>query len=157
MTADTYGANYCATGFVHFLATRDLSAFNPNGYAPDTPDKKVVQEATRGGWEAWLDDALESEASPFDKHVVNTREALEKINDLKGPRMTVQQISGFLKKRLGEECDLGRVRMPNGNRVRCYAVREVEVFANNHEAAAKAYRKPIDFELMRAKVRIAAE
>ncbi len=145
------------SGFAHFLATRDLSHFNPHGRAPDTPDKRVVQEATRGGWEAWLDDALESEAAPFDKHVINTRDALERINELRGPRMTVQQISGFLKKRLGEECDLDRVRMPNGKRVRCYAVREVEFFANNHEAAAQAYSSPTNFDIMRAKVRIAAE
>ncbi|GAW36989.1 hypothetical protein RA2_04064 [Roseovarius sp. A-2] len=127
-------------GFAHFLANRDLSQFNPAGNAPETEDKGVVQKATRGGWEAWLDDAWQSDAAPFDRRVVNLRDALTAIGEAKGPRMTTQQIAEFLKKKSGG--DLGRVRLSGGARVRLWATRDFDKYDADRAMAAEAYESP---------------
>lgn len=127
-------------GFAHFLVTRDLSNFNPNGRAPDTPDKGIVQKATRGGWHDWLDDAWQSDAAPFDRRVINLRDALTTVSDAKGPRMTTQQIAQFLKSKGGG--DLERVRLSGGARVRLWATRDFEKYDADRDLAAEAYEKP---------------
>lgn len=119
--------NYIRTdkigAFYQFLLEHDVSHFNPYKPAPDTPDKRTVQQATRGGVEAWLDDAWDSRAVPFQFEVVNLREALHDIQTEKGPRMTVQQIAAFLKKKGGG--DLGKRRI-DGVQKRIWAVRNYE-------------------------------
>ncbi len=69
------------SGFAHHLDMPDLSNFNPKAPAPMTADKLTVQKATRSGVEAWLDDAWQSGAAPFDRDVINLREALEAVYD----------------------------------------------------------------------------
>jgi hypothetical protein len=75
-------------GFAQFLLDRDLSHFNPKAPAPATADKSIVQKATRGGWEAWLDDAWQSDAAPFDRRVINLRDALTTVSEAKGAYST---------------------------------------------------------------------
>lgn len=130
-------------GFAHMLANRDLSNFNPAGNAPDTADKGVVQKATRGGWEAWLDDAWQSDAAPFDRRVINLRDALTAVGEAKGPKMTTQQIADFLKKRGGG--DLDRVRLSGGGRVRLWATRDFDRYDADRELAARAYERPTQY------------
>jgi len=124
--------------FAHVLATRDLSCFNAGAPAPHTADKDVVRAATRSGVDAWLQDAWESNAHPFDKDVVNLREALAEIGEIKGaPRISLQQISAFLK-RIGGG-DLGRYRIGDkGNQVRVWAVREYDVLKDQSLAVIDA-------------------
>ncbi|OOY22503.1 hypothetical protein BMI91_19670 [Thioclava sediminum] len=117
--------------FAHFLATRDLSKFNPSAPAPDTEDKKVVQRATRGGVEAFLSDLWESTAAPFDGDVINLREALETIAEKRGaPKMTIQQISAFLKKVGGGDLSKRRIGRDGGSQIRVWAVRNFEDLEN---------------------------
>jgi hypothetical protein len=127
-------------GFAQFLLERDLSHFNPKAPAPSTPDKGAVQKATRGGWEAWLDDAWQSDAAPFDRRVINLRDALTTVSDAKGPRMTTQQIAQFLKSKGGG--DLERVRLSGGARVRLWATCDFEKYDADRELAAEAYESP---------------
>lgn len=131
-------------GFAHHLKTRDLSHFNPKAPAPWTDDKKVVQQATRGGVEAWLDDAYESQERPFMGHIVNLRDALGVISGIPGaPKMTIQQLSSFLKKRGAK--DLGPQRVGHGNApVRVWAIRDAEAVSKMPvEALRTLYNKPI--------------
>ncbi|WP_370311246.1 primase-helicase family protein [Sagittula sp.] len=114
--------------FAHVLLTRDLSAFNPHAPAPHTEDKDTVRNATQNGVEAWLEDAWHSHSAPFDRDVINTREALKIAQDGGAPRqMSVQSIIAFLgKERIGGG-DLGKPRIgPKGNQVRVYAVRDLK-------------------------------
>lgn len=128
------------SGFAHFLQNRDLSDFNPKAPAPETPDKGVVQKATRGGWYDWLDDAWQSDAAPFDRRVVNVREALSTAVEAKAPRMTTQQIAQFLKSKGGG--DLERVRLSGGARIRLWATRSFKKYDADREMAAEAYESP---------------
>ncbi|SDE14715.1 hypothetical protein SAMN04488567_0978 [Limimaricola pyoseonensis] len=127
-------------GFAHFLASRDLSNFNPKAPAPMTADKTIVQAATKGGAEAWLEDAWQSGAAPFDKDVLNIREALDLIGESKGaPRMTLQQVTTFLKK-VGGDLDRKRIGK-DGKQVRVWAVRDYEdVSKLSTNALAFAYQ-----------------
>lgn len=109
--------------FLDFLLKRDLSKFNPHAPAPDTPDKQTVKNATMGGAEAWLQYQWESNAHPFDKNVVNLVDVLSWIQEMKGPRMTIQDISRFLSKQGGG--DLGKRRV-GGKQPRLWAVRDFE-------------------------------
>jgi hypothetical protein len=126
-------------GFAWFLANRDLSNFNPKAPALNTPDKAVVKEACRGNWEAWLDDAWQSGAAPFDRDVINTRDAVAAISAVKGaPRISVRQVRQFLEKVGGG--DLGKPRMSGGKQVRVFAVRDFEELKNApKEVIALAY------------------
>lgn len=140
----TYIAGPEISGFAHFLATRDLSQFKPKAPAPWTDDKKTVQQATKGGVEAWLDDAYESQAAPFHGHLINLRDALGKISQFDGaPRMTIQQLSGFLKKK--GALDMGPQRVGQGNApVRVWAIKDAEaVVGMPIEALRTLYNKPI--------------
>lgn len=141
-------------GFAHFLATRDLSNFNPKERAPHTEHKDTVRAATTAGWEAWLDDAWQSDAAPFDKRVVNLREVLTAVQEAKGPRMTTQQVGEFLRKKGGG--DLGRVRLDGGARVRLWAARDAEVYAADNALAAQAYERPTEHMATHLRV-VAAE
>lgn len=117
-------------GFAHFLATRDLSHFNPDAHAPDTADKAVVKRATRGGTEAWLEEAWENGTAPFDRDVISLTEAMEAISENRGaPRMTIQQLSAFLKKE-GRGGEIGRVPVGN-DRPRLWAVRHFDLVRNH--------------------------
>lgn len=111
--------------FAHVLMNRDLSEFNLKAPAPHTEHKDVVRQATQTGVESWLEDAWHSNSAPFEKDVVNTREALKTAQDGGAPRqMTVQSITAFLKKEQIGGGDLGKPRIgPKGNQVRVYAVR----------------------------------
>ena len=129
-------------GFAHFLATRDLSNFNPSAPAPHTEHKDVVRAATTPGWEAWLEDAWQSDAAPFDRRVVNLRDVLTAVQEARGPRMNVQQIGQFLSKKGGGE--LGRVRLESGGRVRLWATRDYETYAADPKLAAQAYGRPTE-------------
>lgn len=140
-------------GFAWFLANRDLSHFKPHAPAPHTEHKDTVRAATKAGWESWLEDAWMSEAAPFDRRVINLRDALTTIAEAKGPRMTTQQIAQFLKSKGGG--DLERVRLSGGSRVRLWAVRDFERYAADGELAAKAFERPT--EHMRDHLRVAAE
>ncbi|MGY6410776.1 MAG: primase-helicase family protein [Alkalilacustris sp.] len=113
-------------GFAHFLATRDLSKFNPKAPAPYTEHKRTIQRATRGGVEAWLDEVWEDLAHPLDRDVVNLRQAHTAIAEMKGPRMTIQQLAAFLKKKGGG--DLG-VRRVEGSNMRLWAVRDFDAIS----------------------------
>lgn len=115
-------------GFAWFLKNRDLSDFNPKAPAPHTEHKDTVRAATKAGWEAFLQDAWDSHAAPFDRDVVNLREALGVIGEMKGaPRVSTQQIAAFLKRDDIGGGDLGKPRIgPKGNQVRVYAVRELK-------------------------------
>lgn len=119
--------NYIRTekmgAFLDFLLKRDLSKFNPYAPAPDTPDKTTVKNATMGGGEAWLQYQWESNAHPFDKNVVSLVDVLAWIQEMKGPRMTIQDISRFLAKQGGG--DLGKRRV-GGKQPRLWAVRDFE-------------------------------
>lgn len=126
-------------GFAYFLKNRDLSKFSPYAPAPWTADKKVVQEATRGGVEAWLDDAYESQAAPFHKYVLNLRDALAQISQTDGaPRMTIQQLSSFLTSKKGA-VSLGPKRVGDGGKqIRVFAIRDAEKVAKMPESALAA-------------------
>lgn len=116
------------SGFAWFLQNRDLSHFNPKAEAPDTEHKNTVREATKAGWEAFLQDAWDSHAAPFGRDVINLREALCIIGEMKGaPRISTQQIATFLKRKDVGGGDLGKPRIgEKGNQVRIYAVRNFE-------------------------------
>jgi len=129
-------------GFAHCLQNRNLSNFNAKATAPNTPDKAVVKEACRGGWEAWLDDAWQSNAAPFERRVVNLRDVLTSVSEAKGPRMTTQQVALFLKRKGGG--DLGRVRLSGGARVRLWATQDFEMYDADRALAANAYERPTD-------------
>lgn len=131
-------------GFAHALKTRDLSHFNPKAPAPWTDAKKVVQQATRGGVEAWLDDAYESRERPFAGHIINLRDALAEIAEQKGaPKMTIQQLGAFLKKKGGIDLGVQRVGK-DGKPVRVWAIRDAEeVAAMPIEAKRQLYARPL--------------
>lgn len=116
------------SGFAWFLANRDLSHFNPKGEAPHTEYKDTVRDATKAAWEAFLQDAWESNAAPFDGDVINLREAVSVIGEMKGaPRISTQQIAAFLRNEKIGGGDLGKPRIgKNGSQVRVYAVRKFE-------------------------------
>jgi hypothetical protein len=109
--------------FAHFLKERDVSSFNPSARPPETEYKQTVQRATRGGVEAWLDEALESQQEPFSTDVINTIDCLRMISDMKGPRMTIGQLTNFIKKSGGKEIGKRRV---DGSQVRLWAVRNAD-------------------------------
>ncbi|WP_139199422.1 primase-helicase family protein [Pseudooceanicola nitratireducens] len=118
--------------FAHALHTRDLSTFNPHAPAPHTEHKDTVRNATQNGVEAWLEDAWHSQSAPFDRDIINTREALKIAQDAGAPRQTsVQSIAAFLgKERIGGG-DLGKPRIgPKGNQIRLYAVRDFKKLQN---------------------------
>lgn len=127
-------------GFAWFLQNRDLSSFNPKANAPDTEHKDTVRNATKAGWEAWLEDAWQSDAAPFDRRVVNVREVLSAAVDAKAPRMNTQQITQFLRKKGGG--DLDRVRLTGGARVRLWATRDFDKYDADRAMAAEAYESP---------------
>jgi hypothetical protein len=116
------------SAFAHVLMTRDLSEFNPKAPAPHTEHKDTVRQATQNGVEAWLDDAWNSNSAPFDKDVINLRDALKTFHDAGAPRqMSIQAIAAYLKKDHVGGGDLGKPRIgPKGNQVRVYAVRGIE-------------------------------
>lgn len=126
-------------GFAWFLKHRDLSNFNPKANAPHTEYKDTVRAATKAGWEAFLQDAWDSNASPFDRDVVSLREALAAFGEMKGsPRLTVQQIGQFLKKVGGG--DLGKPRVSGGKQVRVWAVRDFDDLKSvSNEVLSLAY------------------
>ena len=127
------------SGFAWFLQSRDLSKFNPKANAPHTEHRDTVRDATKAGWEAFLQDAWDSNASPFDRDVVNLREALGSIGEMKGaPRITLQQIAAFLRKVGGG--DLGKPRVTGGKQVRVWAVRDYDdLFRSQPEVVSLAY------------------
>ncbi|KAF0675905.1 primase-helicase family protein [Profundibacterium mesophilum] len=116
--------------FAHVLMNRDLSHFNPKAPAPHTEHKDTVRNATQNGVEAWLEDAWQSGAAPFEKDVINTREALKAAQDAGAPRqMTVQAITAFLKKERIGGGDLGKPRINVSGavkQVRLWAVRDFD-------------------------------
>ena len=115
--------------FAHLLLTRDLSEFNPKAPAPHTEHKDTVRQATQNGVEAWLDDAWNSNCAPFDRDVINLRDALKIAQDAGAPRqMSIQAIGAYLKKDHVGGGELGKPRIgPNGNQVRVYAVRDIKM------------------------------
>jgi len=118
--------------FAHVLMTRDLSEFNPKAPAPHTEHKDTVRQATQNGVEAWLDDAWNSNSSPFDRDVINLREALKVFHDAGAPRqMSIQAISAYLKKGHVGGGDLGNPRIgPKGKQIRVWAVRDFKEMQN---------------------------
>lgn len=118
--------------FAYVLLTRDLSAFSPHAPAPHTEHKDTVREATQNGVEAWLEDAWLSTSAPFDKDVINTREALKVAQDAGAPRqMTIRSITGFLSKERIGGGDLGNPRIgPKRNQIRVWAVRDFRELAS---------------------------
>jgi hypothetical protein len=116
------------SGFAWFLKNRDLSDFNPKAVAPDTEHKDVVRQATKSNWEAFLQDAWDSNAAPFDRDVINLREAVAVFGEIKGaPRISTQQIASFLKNEKIGGGDLGKPRIgPKGTQFRVYAVRGID-------------------------------
>ena len=124
-------------GFAWFLKERDLSRFNPSAPPPKTADKDIVRNATRSGLEAWLDDAIESHAAPFDRDVVNLREAVDEINKGRNLRATVQNVGAFLRKHGG--ADLDKIRLGSGGRMRLWAVRAGAWYKDRPGKAAEAY------------------
>lgn len=115
--------------FAHLLLTRDLSEFNPKAPAPHTEHKDTVRQATQNGIEAWLDDAWNSHCAPFDRDVINLRDALKIAQDSGAPRqMSIQAIGAYLKRDHVGGGELGKPRIgPKGNQVRVYAVRDIEM------------------------------
>ena len=93
-------------GYAHFLATRDISHFNPYARAPFTADKAVVQKEVRPAWESWLDELWSSGMEPFHHDVVRIVDVMDAIAAHRGaPKITVNNITRFLKQRGGG--DLG--------------------------------------------------
>ena len=117
------------SAFAHVLLTRDLSEFNPKAPAPHTEHKDTVRQATQNGVEAWLDDAWNSNCAPFDRDVINLRDALKIAQDAGAPRqMSIQAIGAYLKKGHIGGGELGKPRIgPKGNQVRVYAVRNIQM------------------------------
>ena len=128
-------------GFAWSLQNRDLSDWNPKANAPDTEYKQTVRAATQAGWEAWLEDAWHSGAAPFDKDVINMRDALTVITEAKAPRMTTQQVAQFLSRKDIGGGDLGKPRIGEGKKqLRVWAVRDFEAMsAEPKEVLGLAY------------------
>lgn len=64
---------------LHFLQSRDVSAFRPGAAPPMTEAKQVIVDYSKSDLEVWIEEGIESESSPFDTDyvtVADIRDAL---------------------------------------------------------------------------------
>lgn len=89
-----------AAAWAHYLASRDVSKFNPGGDAPESGYKAEAIAATANRGIQWLAQRFEEGLAPFDNDVISVAEAHEVIANVKGApisQISIAALTGFLK------------------------------------------------------------
>lgn len=120
----------------HYLATRDLSNFNPMAHAPMTDIKQEIQSMSVSGIQSYVQEAIDAWDPPFGSDIISLNQTQDYLAAHKRLQLSHQKLSSALKG-IGA-LDLGRVTV-DGRRRRVWAIREFERWSKADELTVTAY------------------
>jgi hypothetical protein len=108
-----------------YLLKRDVSHFNPDMRAPDTPEKLANADNSRGEVLTVLSEAYEDKTAPFQVDLINIDRALKTLRE-RLPRLTLAALKNFLREQGCEPLpDQARFVLPTSDtvhKVRLWAI-----------------------------------
>ena len=118
---------------LHYLQTRDISAFRPGATPPMTKAKQTIIDYSVSDLEAWIVDAIESKSAPFDCDLVTIQDIRDNLpRQMQNGYTTQNRIVKILTDAGAVKLE-NRIATPDGSYKSFWAVRDVEKYA------AKAY------------------
>jgi hypothetical protein len=99
---------------LRYLMDRDITGFNPYAAPPRTASRAaLIRESLSDQHQALLD-KYEASEPPFDGPLVIISDAMEYLNEQRGPRFTTRQVASFLRSIGGIERGQVRLRARDG-------------------------------------------
>jgi hypothetical protein len=134
-----------AQALLHFLQTRDISAFNPDAEPPLTKSKERVIDHSRNAIEAYLQDLFDAGDAPFQHDLIVINDLIDYLRDFKKTAVTHKTLSNFVRKNGGDTLGQKRLGKRIGDRrPMVWALRDVERWKNVDEGVvAEFYRNPL--------------
>jgi hypothetical protein len=142
--------------FKHLLLTRDISSFRPHAEPPRTGARDAAEEASRTPFGRVIARMIEEQSGPFYRDIVLMREVEEALRlphmaGVVGPVETGKVVAAMKQigaRKVGVSHDGGHrlISLPNGLKVRLWAVRNVRDYLNAPDSVLKAEvtRPPAD-------------
>jgi hypothetical protein len=113
-----------------YLAGVDLTGFNAKGRAPETAAKDEMRAMTREPMTAFVMDAIEEEAAPFETDLVLLSQVRDFLAQKWGRPIAAQRVAKLLGKAGGQPMWEGRIQAVGDARYRIWAVRRVAIYAH---------------------------
>lgn len=117
----------------HIFSNVSLTGFNPNGRAPNTAAKRIMVRVGYGHWESELLELIGSGAPPFDKDLLELKEALPYV---KASGVTLGRLS-----RIVSRAPFNFVQLPPAYGKRLWAWRNIENWKQLGVGARNSYHE----------------
>lgn len=126
----------------HYLATRDISSFNPMAHAPMTDAKAHIQRLSVDSLQAYVEEAIDSRSAPFASDLINLNMASDYLAKTQRMKATTQMLAAVLSN-LGHT-DLQQQRV-GGERRRLWCIRNADTWRHKGEGDYSRYLDSIGY------------